>query len=106
MTAPTRTVERGPHAGVRRSSTDRTMDPAEPPATVEPELSNALVVVAADLRARYPDAPPGLVRRCIDDALDRFRDARVRHFLPILIERRASDALREHVRPQPDAEEP
>ena len=106
MTAPTRTVEHIAGGCVQRAPTDETTTSTELHATLEPELSKALIHVAASLRARYPTASPALVLHCIGIAFERFRDARVRHFLPILIERRASDALREHVTQLPDVDEP
>ena len=56
--------------------------------------------MAVRLRNRYPEAPPALIRRSIDDATCMFSDARVRLFLPILIERVATTALRQATEPR------
>ena len=61
----------------------------------EPRLLDALVLLAARLQERHPAASPATVQRSIDDAVRAFSSARVRVFLPILIERMASEALRE-----------
>lgn len=49
--------------------------------------------LVARLRARYPDVPTALIDRSIDDATFRYREARVRSFLPVLLERAACEAL-------------
>lgn len=53
----------------------------------------ALVTIEASLRRRFPAVAPGFIHACIDDAAAECAGARVRNFLPILIERRASEAL-------------
>lgn len=61
---------------------------------VGPALSGALPHVAARVEERYPTARPALIRRCVEDAASWFGEARVRLYLPVLIERRAVEALR------------
>ncbi len=56
--------------------------------------SHDLPLIVASLRARYPDLDPAVVQRCVEAAAQRFEDARIRTFLPTLIERSASEALR------------
>ena len=56
-------------------------------------LAMALPHVMARLQQRHPKAPPGLVESCLDAAVARYSDARVRLYLPIFIERWASEAL-------------
>jgi hypothetical protein len=73
---------------------DSTEDEAA--ATETPEL-RALPMVVAAVQRRHPTASIALVERCIHDAVQTFRDARVRLYLPILIERLASDAVRDTV---------
>ena len=46
------------------------------------------------LRQRFPTVPAELIHAYVDDAALDCAGARVRNFLPILIERRAGDALR------------
>ena len=61
----------------------------------EPPLERMVALLVARLQERHPTAPPALVRQTIDDAVERFSTARVRAFLPILIERTAAEALRQ-----------
>ena len=65
---------------------------------MEPALLRALPQLAACLKDRYPAASSALVKRCIDQAIVGFRDATVRKYLPILVERSAFDALRDALR--------
>jgi hypothetical protein len=60
----------------------------------EPPLPKALAMLAARLHERHPSASAAMVRRSIDDAVRAFSEVRVRVYLPILIERSASEALR------------
>jgi hypothetical protein len=57
----------------------------------------ALPLVVAAVQQRHPTASIALIERCIYDAVQTFRDACVRQYLPILIERCASDAVRDAV---------
>ena len=60
-------------------------------ALMSPEALAALVV---RLQAGHPAASSAMVRRSIADAVAAFRTARIRRYLPILIERAAWEALR------------
>ena len=62
--------------------------------TVDPMLKGRSLLEAR-LRARHPAATAAMVRRSVDEAIGVYRDARIRVYLPILIERWASCALRE-----------
>jgi hypothetical protein len=59
-----------------------------------PPLLQALPRLAARLQARHPAASPAMVQSCIEVAVRSFDTARVRLYLPILVERSASDSLR------------
>ena len=65
------------------------------PAISEPLDLSGLPQVVTSVQKRHPLASPALVQRCIDDAVQGFKDARVRQYLRILIERQASDAVRD-----------
>jgi hypothetical protein len=60
--------------------------------------SKAIADAAASLQARYPTAPPALIRSCVGDAIGQVRDARIRLYVSILIERRAGESVREAIR--------
>jgi len=77
-----------------REASDTTGVAAGVAAGADSQLLNSLPRLAARLQARHPSASPAMVQSSIDDALGAFRTVRVRHFLPILIERTASEALR------------
>jgi hypothetical protein len=68
-----------------------------PPAT-DPALLGAIASTVARLQTRFPTASPELVQSCVNNVVTHFRGARVHNFLPILMERKASDALLEIVR--------
>ena len=82
-------VHLAPRSAARLGATD-----ADRPPAPEPALLKALPLVGASLQARYPGASPALIQHCVDDALEELRGARIRHYLPILIERRAGVVLR------------
>ena len=79
-------------------ATDRLAPPAAADG-VEPGLRRVIPLVVARLRQRHPTVDSAQVARCVDEAVDRGATARVRDFLPILIERWASDALAALPRP-------
>jgi hypothetical protein len=60
--------------------------------------SKAIADAAASLQARYPTAPPALIRNCVGDAVSQLRDARIRLYVSILIERGAGEAVRDAIR--------
>ena len=86
--SPLAGTEHGAPAPGRPSSTEHE------PAISDPRDLRGLPQVVASVQERYPLASPTLVQRCVDDAVRGLRDARVRHYLLILIERGASDAVR------------
>ncbi|MER5856292.1 MULTISPECIES: three-helix bundle dimerization domain-containing protein [unclassified Streptomyces] len=49
--------------------------------------------VAERLLKAHPQVDPGLVRKTVRTAYEEFKYARVRTYLPILMERRADDLL-------------
>lgn len=65
------------------------------PADIEPAVRRALPEIVARVRRRHPAASPEVVQRCIEAAMRQLQDARVRAYLPILIERSASASLRD-----------
>ena len=87
--SPLAWAERGAPGSRRSSSTE------DEPAISEPPDLRGLPQVVASVQARHPLASPALVQRCVDDAVQGLRDARVRHYLLILVERWASDAVRD-----------
>ena len=61
---------------------------------IDPELARSIPVIEDRLRGRFPRVPPEQIRLCLDEAAVRADTARVRNFLPILIERWAAADLR------------
>ena len=55
---------------------------------------DALAALAVLLQASHPTATAAMVRSSLDDAVAAFSTARIRRYLPILIERAAWEALR------------
>jgi hypothetical protein len=74
-----------------RTTVERRVHAADPRAERRPP--DAADLLAAHLHALHPGASPAMVQRSIDEAKAMFSEARVRSFLPILIERAASAAL-------------
>jgi hypothetical protein len=70
---------------------DRTGADAGP--TSDPALERALPGVSYRLRRRFPTTTAAEIETCIDAAVIRSHSARVRGFLPILVERWAAEAL-------------
>jgi hypothetical protein len=58
------------------------------------QLQAACRSIAVSLQRRFPSISPAVLQHSIDRATDTFSAARVRNFLPILIEREAAEALR------------
>ena len=58
-----------------------------------------IAAVAERLRASHPDMATADVDRLVQTIYDRFLDARVRDFIPLLVERGAREALLEGPRP-------
>ena len=59
-----------------------------------PERPTSLLLIELRLRQRFPRVCPQQIRSCVDEAAASTAGARIQQFLPILIERRAADALR------------
>jgi hypothetical protein len=64
----------------------------------EPQVLDALPLLAARLQERHPAASPAMVQRSLEDAVRALSTVRVRLYLPILIERSALEALRQVLR--------
>jgi hypothetical protein len=61
---------------------------------MSPEMDPQVEAVVAGLRRRYePLVGAEAVEAAVAEAVDHFKDARVREHLPVLIERRARAAL-------------
>ncbi len=60
-----------------------------------PESEDALVIdhVAERLMKAHPQLDPALVQASVETAYEELRYARVRTYLPVLMERRAKDLL-------------
>ena len=80
------------------------VDRAVPDADVSADRPSAASVepLVAHLQGLHPEASQAMVERSIDDATAMFVHARVRLFLPILIERMASARLRAALGPDGD----
>ena len=65
----------------------------------DPPVLRASSLLAARLQERHPAASPAMVQSCIEVAVRSFDTARVRLYLPILVERSASDSLRHATHP-------
>jgi hypothetical protein len=70
--------------------------------TIDPVLIGRSLV-EAHLLARHAGATAAMVRHSVDEAVAFYREARVRTYLPILIERRASSSLQDSHRVRQDA---
>ncbi|GAA2745948.1 three-helix bundle dimerization domain-containing protein [Kitasatospora cinereorecta] len=57
------------------------------------EDEEAMGLVAARLKSAHPGADPATVDALVGRAYDELRDARVRAFIPVLVERRARALL-------------
>ena len=57
-----------------------------------------LVEVARRLTARYRTLHPGLVLETVADVTDQLQGARIREFIPLLVEKQARDELDSHLR--------
>jgi hypothetical protein len=68
--------------------------PAEADAASGAVRPEELLPIIAGLQARYPEVEPAIVRRCVEHAAHGFQGARIRNFLPTLIERTAAEDIR------------
>jgi hypothetical protein len=57
-----------------------------------------LVEVARRLTDRYRTLHPGLVMETVADVTDQLEGARIREFIPLLVEKQARDELDSHLR--------
>ena len=80
-------------------SSPTVLEAAGEASVAEPPLPLGLSTLPARLLERHPTASPAMVQRSIEDAVRAFSDVRVRLYLPILIERSASEALRRGLSP-------
>ncbi len=58
------------------------------------EELRSIELLTARLENRFPDLPSGTVRAAVDSACREFDGARIRDFVPVLVEREAVLALR------------
>ena len=86
---PTEVVSRTP-GPVEHTAPEGTPDP--PPPGPPEEAQNARDLVAR-LRGAWPTVAEAVVEATVRAAYDSFRQARVRAYVPILVERRARKAL-------------
>ncbi len=70
----------------------------------DPILARALPIIEADLARRYPRVPVERVQHHLSQASTRAAQARVRDFLPILVERWAEKSLRTSERETTEAD--
>ncbi|WP_246050848.1 three-helix bundle dimerization domain-containing protein [Nocardioides guangzhouensis] len=61
----------------------------------------ALAEVTQRLTARFGHLPPDVVAATVDDVAGQLQAARIREFIPLLVERQARDELRLHPRAAP-----
>lgn len=50
--------------------------------------------VVESLRSRFPEADRGDIDACVERVQARYADARVREYVPVMVEREVSEALR------------
>lgn len=75
-----------------------TLAPSPPPLrarTDDPLLDHAIPLIVERVRRRFPDADPELVSACLAEAIRRADSARVRSYLPVLVERWTKEAIAE-----------
>lgn len=58
--------------------------------------ARALDAVRHRLESKYPETDPSVVHLAVDVSYETLRSARIREFIPVLVEREASDKL-EHL---------
>ena len=66
----------------------------QPTPSAPPDAHHRLDHIVARVHGRYPAASEALVQRCVDEAAAHFDGVGVDLYLPILIERRSSLAVR------------
>ncbi|MFD8733816.1 three-helix bundle dimerization domain-containing protein [Streptomyces sp. NPDC059618] len=91
---PSSQTDRVPPAGVPSSPTDSVPPAAAPaPGDIRHDEAVALLRLAARLKAAYPSVDPSVVDQVVATARGSFRQAKVRTYVPILIERRVRALL-------------
>jgi len=55
--------------------------------------ARAIQDICTRLRTRFPATPPDTVQQTVGTAYDSLRTARIRDFVPVLVEREARDRL-------------
>ena len=65
-----------------------------PPPESPPDRPAPLLMIERRLRQQFADVAAERIRSCVDEASAALAGARIRQFLPILIERQAAEALR------------
>lgn len=58
--------------------------------------AHALAAVRDRLESKYPSTDPSVVQLAVDVSYESLRTAKIREFIPVLVEREASDKL-EHL---------
>lgn len=66
-------------------------------ARLAPVLERALPLIESHLRDRFRSASPLLIERCVRDAAEGCNGARITVYLPILVERWASEGVRRRI---------
>jgi hypothetical protein len=66
----------------------------------------ALAEVTERLTARFRHLPPDVVAATVDDVAGQLQAARIREFIPLLVERQARDELRLHPQTAPASSVP
>lgn len=61
---------------------------------VDAEDQKALESMTERLINRFPAVSPPVIREIVDDVLKEFDDARIRSFIPVLVNRAAEDRIR------------
>ncbi|MFF0201188.1 three-helix bundle dimerization domain-containing protein [Streptomyces sp. NPDC005017] len=70
--------------------------PSPAPSAAPPDEALAVSELVTVLKAGWPAVDEGVIEAAVKEAYDAFRPARIRAFVPILVERRVRRALREH----------
>jgi hypothetical protein len=73
---------------------DRDSPPGSTGGVTPTEELRFIELMIVRLESRFPDLPSGMVRAVVDTACREFDGARIRDFVPVLVEREAVLALR------------
>ncbi|MEV6009127.1 hypothetical protein AB0M29_20215 [Streptomyces sp. NPDC051976] len=80
-------------------STDESAPPATPSPSTRADEAAALLQLAAALKRAYPAVDEVLVDAAVASAHGTFRDAKIRTYIPVLVERRARHLLDTNLAP-------